>query len=174
MGLLDAVYRWYESLARTMLLGSSDWPAFPLFGVTVVLAVILAMRLATGLIVRVVPRLAIAVCVACHLTLLTAEYLATRAIRLLGAHPPGVVYAFGDALNRALPRVLDAIRAAGAWSERETRVLNHRVLLVVAAIVLIGLWNGTYCERVAAPCHAPSTAFTTTLAGWFAPTPPGQ
>lgn len=163
-GFLDSLFGWVKTIVESMTLNENRWLAFLVFSFAVWAGLVFAAKVLGVLGSHVLPFVCRVGIATAYLLTLNADYLLTRVIRPLRGKPFAVIYTVGEKATAALPRMMDATRAGGLWWRRESRTLANRKLLIVVTALLIGLWNGTYCERQPAEtCKPPSASVTQPL-----------
>jgi hypothetical protein len=128
------------------------------------------VRHAAAPLARVVARLLGGLVGLLGVVLLLAEYLCTRAIRLLRQRPPGIAYAYGA-----------LVRQATVASRAELTVLAGRagvvrrapgwLILVLVAASLAG-WNQVHCATGAGRrCQHPAAVWYRSMVDWWGRVP---
>jgi hypothetical protein len=163
-GFLDGLFGWAKTAVENMTLNENRWLAFLVFAFAVWAGLAFAVKVLAVLGSRVVPFVCRVGIATVYLLTLNADYLLTQIVRSLGGKPFGAIYAVGERATAALPAMMDATRAGGRWWLRESRTLANRKLLILATVLVIGWWNGTYCGRQSADtCKPPSAGVTRPL-----------
>jgi len=156
-----------SNLLETMLARISGWLealgiayelwAFPLFVSSLYAIAKVGILLAWWIYEDVIAPLIRGLVLVSESILITLEFLASRLYRAFGASPPSLCYIAGDAIAANGP----------IWRLRVRR--PARKVILVAIILLLSWWNGSYCDQRpdATACVAPPSDWARSFQDWW-------
>jgi hypothetical protein len=162
MKLLDLAAQWIHRPLSWLPDGAQRVLWFPIMVIFVITAVWLIVRKALPLLGRLLGALMRAVGALAGAVLLLPDLLVSTACRLGGVPPPGIVYAYGDAVCSSIVTLESASRRSVTGSQGLSR-MNLVFILLLSGVCLWG-WNRGHCPGAEPTAKTP--ACVTPVADW--------